>query len=172
MRAKEVLHLFDANVLITASNMYYPLDGVPEFWEWIDHQATNGRIKLPVEVLDEVLAGSKKEDPLLDWMTTHKDVLRLKEKVDPSLVNKVVTEGYAPDLTDDELIEIGQDPFLIAYALAKTAERCVVTVEVSSPSKKRQNRKVPDVCTHFGVNCQNPFQVYRSLGFSTAWKKT
>ena len=89
--------------------MYYPLDGVPEFWEWIDHQATNGRIKLPVEVLDEVLAGSKKEDPLLDWMTAHKDVLRLKEKVDPSLVNKVVTEGYAPDLTDDELIEIGQD---------------------------------------------------------------
>lgn len=105
-------------------------------------------------------------------MTAHKDVLRLKEKVDPSLVNKVVTEGYAPDLTDDELIEIGQDPFLVAYALTKTAERCVVTVEVSSPSKKRQNRKVPDVCNHLGVNCQNPFQVYRSLGFSTAWKKT
>jgi hypothetical protein len=167
-----VLHLFDANVLITASNMYYPLDGVPEFWDWIDHQATNGRIKLPVEVLDEVLAGSKKEDPLLDWMTAHKDVLRLEEKVDPSLVNKVVTEGYAPDLTDDEIIEIGQDPFLIAYALVKTAERCVVTVEVSSPSKRRQNRKIPDVCSGFGVNCQNPFQVYRSLGFSTTWKKT
>ncbi len=153
-----MLHLFDANVLITASNTYYPLDGVPEFWAWIDHQATNGHIKLPVEVLD--------------WMTAHKDVLRPKENVEPSLVNKVVTEGYAPDLTDDELIEIGKDPFLIAYALAKTAERCVVTVEVSAPSKKRQNRKLPDVCNHFGVNSQNPFQAYRSLGFSTAWKKT
>ena len=166
-----MLHLFDANVLIIASNTYYPLAGVPEFWDWIDHQATNGNIKLPVEVLDEVLAGRKKEDPLLDWVAAHKDVLCLKEKVDPSLVNKVVTEGYAPDLTDDELIEIGQDPFLIAYGLAKTAERCVVTVEVSSPGKKRQNRKIPDVCNHFGVNCQNPFQVYRSLGFGTAWKK-
>jgi hypothetical protein len=126
VRAKKVLHLFDANVLITASNMYYPLDGVPEFWEWIDYQATNGRVKLPVEVLDEVLAGSKKDDPLLDWMTAHKDVLRLKEKVDPSLVNKVVTEGYAPDLTDDELIEIGQDPFLIALRSSKDggALRC------------------------------------------------
>jgi len=167
-----MLHLLDANVLITASNMYYPLDVVPEFWEWIDHHATNGRIKLPDEVLDEVLAGSKKEDPLLDWITAHKDVLRLKEKVDPSLVNKVVTEGYAPDLKDDELIEIGQDPFLIAYGLAKPDERCVVTVEVSSPSKKRQNRKIPDVCKHFGVRCQIPFQLYRSLGFSTAWKKS
>jgi hypothetical protein len=133
------LHLFDANVLITASNTYYPLDGVLEFWEWIDHQAMIGRIKLPVEVLEEILAGSKKEDPLLDWMTAHKDVLRFNEKVDPSLVNKVVTEGYAPDLTDDELIELGQDPFLIAYALAKTTDPCVVTVKVSSPSKKRPN---------------------------------
>ena len=167
-----MLHLFDANVLITASNMYYPLDGVPEFWDWIDYHATNGRIKLPVEILDEVLAGSKKEDPLLDWMMAHKDALRLKEEVEPSLVNKVVTEGYAPDLRDDELIEIGQDPFLIAYALAKPAERCVVTVEVSSPGKKRQNRKVPDVCRDLGVHCQNPFQVYRALGFRTAWNKT
>ena len=27
-----MLYLFDANVLITASNMYYPLDAVPEFF--------------------------------------------------------------------------------------------------------------------------------------------
>jgi len=166
-----VLHLFDANVLITASNTYYPIDQIPEFWDWVDHQATAGRIKLPVEILDEVLAGSKKEDPLLAWMTDHKDVLRLKETADPRIVNKVVTEGYAPDLTDDELEEIGRDPFLIAYALAKPDDRCVVTVEVSAPGKQRQNRRVPDVCNTLGVACQNPFQVYRSMGFSTAWKK-
>lgn len=167
-----MLHLFDANVLITASNTYYTLDGVPEFWEWVDHQATNGHIKIPVEMLEEILAGSKKDDPLLDWMKGHKDVLRLEENVDAALVNRVVTEGYAPDLTDDELIEVGQDPFLIAYALAKPAERIVVTVEVSSPSKKRQNRKIPDVCNYFGVSSRNPFEVYRALGFSTTWKKT
>jgi hypothetical protein len=163
--------LFDANVLITASNLYYPLDRIPEFWEWIDHQATNGHIKLPFEIIDEVLAGGKGNDPLLDWMTDRKDTLTLKEKVDPALANRVVIEGYAPDLTDDELIEIGQDPFLIAYALAKPTERCVVTVEVSSPSKKRQNRKVPDVCLQFGVQCQNPFQAYHALGFRTGWKQ-
>jgi len=166
-----MVHLFDANVLITASNTYYPIDRIPEFWDWIDHQAANGGIKLPVEILDEVLAGSKKEDPLLAWMTDHKDVLRLKESVDPTILNKVVTEGYAPDLTHDELEEIGRDPFLIAYALAKPNDRCVVTVEVSAPGKQRQNRRVPDVCNTFGATCQNPFQVYRSLGFSTAWKK-
>ena len=165
-----MLHLFDANVLITASNTYYSLDRIPEFWQWINHQATSGRIKLPVEIMDEVLAGSKKDDPLLDWIKTHKDALRLEESVDPVLVQKVVAEGYAPDLTDDELIEIGQDPFLIGYALVNTAKRCVVTVEVSAPSKQRQNRRIPDVCNKLGVTCNNPFQVYRSLGFSTTWK--
>jgi len=104
-------------------------------------------------------------------MTDHKDVLRLKETANPTIVNKVVTEGYAPDLTDDELEEIGRDPFLIAYALIRPNDRCVVTVEVSAPGKQRQNRRVPDVCSTFGVPCQNPFQVYRSLGFNTAWKK-
>lgn len=124
-----------------------------------------------MEILDEVLAGSKKEDPLLAWMTDHKEVLRLKETADPKIVNKVVTEGYAPDLTDDELEEIGRDPFLIAYALTRPNDRCVVTVEVSAPGKQRQKRRVPDVCKTFGVPCQNSFQVYRSLGFNTAWKK-
>ena len=163
--------LFDANVLITASNQYYPLDQIPEFWEWIDHQATNGRIQLPFEIIHEVLAGGKNDDPLLEWMTDHKETLTLKEKVAPALANKVVVEGYAPDLTDDELIEIGQDPFLIAYALARPTERCVVTVEVSKPGKKRQNRRIPDVCQQFGVQCQNPFQAYRALGFRTGWKR-
>ncbi len=123
-----------------------------------------------MEILDEVLAGSKKEDPLLAWMTNHKDVLRLKEAVDATIVNRIVTAGYAPDLTDDELEVIGRDPFLIAYALAKPDDRCVVTVEISAPGKQRKNRRIPDVCNTFGVACLNPFQAYRSLGFSTAWK--
>jgi hypothetical protein len=164
-----VLFLFDANVLITASNTYYPIDQVPEFWSWIEHQATTGNIKLPLEIFEEVLAGRKNDDLLLDWLNDHKDCLLLDEALDPSIVQHVVTNGYAPDLTDDELEEVGRDPFLIAYALAD-GDRCVVTTEVSRPGKKRQNRKVPDVCNSVGVPCQNPFSVYRTLGFRTAWK--
>ena len=167
-----MLYLFDANVLITANNSYDPLDAVPEFWEWLAHQASEGFVKLPAEILDEVMAGKKNEDPLLRWVSENKDVLRLQSAVDPHLVRKTVTEGYAPDLTDDELVMIGQDPFLIAYALADTAERCVVTVEVSKPGKIRQNRKIPDVCGDLGVMCMDPFRVYRALRFSTAWTRS
>jgi hypothetical protein len=85
------------------------------------------------------------------------------------LFSGVLEEGYAPDLKDQELEVIGSDPFLIAYAMARI-DRTVVTTEVSSPAKQRQNRKIPDVCAYFGVRCINPFVLNRELGFKTRWK--
>ena len=61
-----MLYLLDANVLITASNSYYPLDQVPEFWSWLQHQAQLGTVKVPIEIMEEILAGFKKGDLLLD----------------------------------------------------------------------------------------------------------
>ena len=58
-------------------------------------------------------------------------------------------QGYAPDLNDSEIEEIGQDPFPIGYALADAGNFTVVTKEVSAPSKQRANRRVPDVCKTF-----------------------
>ena len=167
-----MLFLFDANVLITASNNYYPIDQVPEFWEWLHHQASAGNIKMPLEIMEEILAGKKDDDPLLAWIKDagNKKALLLEEAVDGALVNVVVEQGYAPDLTDDELEEIGRDPFLIAYGMVDAADRCVVTVEGSAPSKKRKNRKIPDVCNGFGLQWCNPFTVNRRLGFKTGWK--
>lgn len=166
-----MLYLFDANVLITASNTYYPIDQVPEFWDWLQHQGNAGRIKMPLEIMEEILAGNKDDDPLLTWIKDvgNKKALLLDEAVDQSIVNIVVEDGYAKDLTDDEIEEIGRDPFLIAYGTA-SADRCVVTTEVSAPSKKRQNRRIPDVCNDFGIPWCSPFKVNRELGFRTGWK--
>lgn len=30
-----MLHILDANILIDANRDYYPMDRVPEFWEWL-----------------------------------------------------------------------------------------------------------------------------------------
>lgn len=166
-----MLYLFDANVLITASNTYYPIDQIPEFWSWVQYQGKLGNIKIPVEILEEILAGRKRDDPLLDWIgdKENRNALELDDTVDAAVVQEVVNKGYAPDLTDVELLVVGRDPFIIAYCMGST-ERCVVTTEASAPSKKRQNRKIPDVCNSLGVNCCNPFYVNRILGFTTAWK--
>jgi hypothetical protein len=167
-----VLFLLDANVLITANSTYYPLDQVPEFWSWVHHQAESNRLKIPREIMEEIKAGRKDDDPLLDWICIPEieSSLLLDELVDVALVQHVVSTGYAADLSDDEVEKIGRDPFLIAYALADPAERTVVTTEVSRPSAQRANCKVPDVCQNLGAISCGPFALNRTLGFRTGWR--
>lgn len=170
-----MLYLIDANVLITAHNDYYPIDGVPEFWDWVLHQAALGTIKMPLEIYEEVKLGGKdsQKDMLYGWIaeTGVKKALVLEENVSVPLVTKCINDGYASDLNDSELQQVGRDPFLIAYAMASPKDRCVVSNEVSSPSKTRHRRKIPDVCAAMGIQSCNIFQMTRVLAFKTGWKK-
>ncbi len=93
------------------------------------------------------------------------------EDADASIVAHVVSVGYAPDLTDDEVMRIGRDPFIVAYGIVDPSNRCVVTTEGSKPSRIRANRHLPDVCASFSIRCCNTFELTRQLGFSTAWRK-
>lgn len=171
-----MLYLLDANVLITAHRDYYPVKRVPEFWDWLQHHAAAGTVKVPAEILEEVKRGRRRKgmDDLLDWLMDGdvKNAIVLDEEPDPALVQQVVEQGYAPDLNEHELERLGRDPFLIAYALVNPTSRCVVTTEVSKPSKRRANRKVPDVAKRFRITPLNPFQFTRALDFTTDWWKS
>ena len=171
----EPLYLLDASVLITAHRDYYAVARVPEFWEWLQHQAAAGRVKVPTEILEEVMRGKPRKgmDDLLSWLKSSevKTKIPLAEEPNPVLVQRVV-EGYAPDLNEHEIGRLGRDPFLIAYALVNPAGRRIVTTEVSSPKKKRANRKIPDVARRFGIVSLNPFQFIRELNFTTAWGRS
>lgn len=168
-----MVYLLDANILITANSSYYPIDQVPEFWSWIQYQGVSGLVKIPLEIMEEVRAGRQDNDPLIDWISEaeNADALKFDGIVDVDLVQRVVSEGYANDLTDDEVEKLGRDPFLIEYALASPDERCVVTTEISRPSAQRQNRKIPDVCRTLNLRCCGPFALNRVLGFKTTWRR-
>src|SRR6266550_2425475 len=105
-----MLYLLDANVVITANNLYYPLDSVPEFWTWLVHKGSAGDLKMPLENYEEVKDGSTDEekDLLFGWIKAEevKAAILFDEKVDSDLVARVIDEGYAPDLTDDEVLQI------------------------------------------------------------------
>jgi hypothetical protein len=160
-----VLYLLDANVLIQAHEEYYPLDRVPQFWDWLLSISDTGHTKMPFEIHNEVAVA---EGPLKDWICSEeaKKKIILEEEVDQSTVEKVLAQGYDPDLTDNDLEKIGQDAFLIAYALAKP-DRTVVTKEISKPKAKKGNRKIPDVCDHFKVKWMRDFDLYKALNFKT-----
>lgn len=160
-------YLLDANVLIDADRDYYPLDRVPEFWGWLLYQADEGTIKVPSEMYDDVVRG---RGQLVDWLKDNKATLVLNDEADPAIVQQVVSEGYAPDLTEDEVEGIGSDPFIVAYALGFDSEVTLVTTEVSKPSRERSNRHLPDVCADFDVLCINTFALVQALDFSTDWE--
>ncbi len=168
-----MVYLLDANVIITAKDSYYAIDQVPEFWPWLVHHGRVGNLKMPRETFDEVSPGTDRDHPFSIWRRdpATKAALQLDEEPDPDLVRQVISQGYAPDLTDDEITVIGADPFLVAYALASPHERIVVTTEASAPSKQRQNRRLPDVCARFSVRCINTFALTRALNFRTNWQK-
>jgi hypothetical protein len=159
-----MLYLLDANVLIDASNGFFQLDRVPQFWDWLIAQGEGNSIAIPREIWEEFKDG---EDLLAEWARTDevKKQLLLDEEADPVVVDQVVSQGYAPDLTDAEVIELGRDPFLIGYAYTSVAARGVVTTEVSKPGKKRGRRHIPNVCGDLGVTCLNTVGLINRLDF-------
>ena len=165
-----MIYLLDANVLIDANRDYYPIGRVDEFWEWLVYQGEQGTLKIPIDVYEEVKAGT---DDLADWVkdAATEAAIKLDEEVNIDLVRKVTEEGYAPDLTDIEIQGVGRDPLFIAYALKDPAGRTIVTTEVSKPSRVRAKRHVPDVCNDFGIQSINTYQLTRQLDFRTDWKK-
>jgi len=164
-----VIYLLDANVLIDADRDYYSLDRVPEFWEWLQHHAQAGNVKVCIEIFEEVTDGN---GSLPEWLKRDdvRAALLLGEESDQTVVSRIVNEGYAADLTDIEVIAVGRDPFLIAHAMTNAADRCVVTTERPAPAKTRHNRRVPDVCGQFNVHCCNQFEFFRALNFRTNWR--
>lgn len=161
-----MLYLLDANALITAHNTWYGHKRVPEFWRWLIHHGEAGTIKLPQEIYAEVEAGN---DELAVWMqkAETKNALLLIEDSDPDAVQMVLA-CYGEPLTEDDMITIGQDPFLIAAAVG-SVDRCVVTAEVSKPKRTGARRHVPDVCGDCGVNWISPVMFIAKLDFSTNW---
>jgi Domain of unknown function (DUF4411) len=158
------LYLLDANVLIRAHEDYYPVDRIPQFWNWLLEMAEKSVIKVPRVIFDEV---TPPPGPLADWVKRKdvRDTMILNEPIARSLVTHVLVHGYAPDLSDVEIERIAKDPFLVAAAMAGS-DRVVVTREVSKPKRQRANRKVPDICAICGVSVVTDFELYRRLKFS------
>jgi hypothetical protein len=64
---------------------------------------------------------------------------------------------------------MGQDPFLVTYALGYPENRVVISNEVSKFGRKGAKRKVPDVCKEFDVECYSMCLFLKALSFSTSW---
>ena len=158
------MYLLDANVPIRAHGDYYPIDRIPQFWDWLLSKAKEGLVKFPLEIYGEI---NDSTGLLGDWLRKQ-DVsnhLILQEEVNQSLLNEVLDTGYGANLTETEIKTIGNDAMLIAYAYKEKTCRTIVTKEKSKSSKRRSNRHIPDVCKDLNIRVINDYQFYKELDF-------
>lgn len=167
-----MLYVLDTNVLITARDQYYGFDQVPEFWDWLLHQAKLKRVGVPREALDEILDGKPHHgrDLLYEWARSkgNQPVLDLGA-ADVHLVQQVLDQGYSSNLTESQVSALRADPFIVAHALVDRANRCVVSNENPKPTRQPHNRKIPDACAKLKIQCITATALFRLLKFSTAW---
>ncbi|MHC1772082.1 MAG: DUF4411 family protein [Flexilinea sp.] len=164
-----MIYLIDSSVLITAKNTYYPMDRIPEFWEWLAYLSANGVIKIPHEIYKELTDG---DDDLSEWVKSHKKDLYINEEISNTEIFEILQNCYGVDqnnLSETEVEKFRGDPFIIAYALHDKKNRVVITIENSATSKKGANRKIPDICSDLGIGCWNTYKMIRELDFKTNW---
>ena len=106
-------HAVGANVFISAHGDYYPPPRVPEYWDWLAHQAEIGTIKVPQPIWNEI---KPHDEDLMGWLKAHQNNFILDPDESDIIVPEVLAQ-YGNDLTEGELEQIGADTFLVAAAL-------------------------------------------------------
>lgn len=159
-------YLVDADVFITAKNLYYGFDLCPGFWAGLIHHHRGGRVFSIDRVRNELLAGPKTED-LVQWVRNE-----VPEGFFLDVDTAEVTEAYTeimlwaqrhPQFFDYAKAKFatGADGWLVAHARVRGST--VVTLEQPSPHSKREI-KLPDVCDEFNVAHEDPFSMLKELG--------
>ncbi len=171
-----MLFLLDTSVLIDAKNKYYPIDRIPQFWRWLLFHSQAGNLKLPPQVIEEVLGRDTPDDIPLDdlaeWVALNRTTLELPEELGHDNLIRTYDQGYGTPINDVRLSGLFSepaDPFLIAYALASPDSRSVVTMESvqtkGNTLPKPENRKITLVCDLLGIQHLNTFRLIRELNF-------
>lgn len=161
------VYVLDSNFFIQAHRFHYPIDVAAGFWNKVRQLALEGRVisidKVKKELYD-------KNDALEEWCRNNlpedffKDtsvVMAAYGQVTAWAMSR--SRHYLPNALNEFLDADEADAFLVAYCLADTVNRFVVTQEVSEPN--RQNKvKIPDACIALNVPYVNTIEMFRQLG--------
>ncbi len=165
------IYVVDADVFITAKNLYYAFDLCPGFWESLIHRHRQGRVFSVDRVRGELLAGRKTED-LVQWVK-HEVPNGFFVEVDSGEVTAAYTDVMLWAQRSSQYFDhakakfaSGADGWLVAYARVHGAT--VVTNEQRAPQSKNAI-KLPDVCDQFEVEYDNVFSMLKHLGVRFEW---
>jgi hypothetical protein len=139
------------------------MPGMMAYWSWFEKQLGSGKITSHRRVVEEVLAGTKKNDsdPLISWVRSRKDKLAdsLPDSKECQRLVGQLSEFSPTKFGMAKTIQFTRGADLWLIARAKLDDGAVVTQE----SDKKPVR-IPTVCNQFGVPFKTIFQMNRELG--------
>lgn len=158
-------YLLDANIFIEAHRDKYPFDVVPRFWTKLA-ELSERKLIFSIDKVKKEICDKTEKDILAHWCENELNADFFKDSTDSievySVISKWVVSSnhYTTSAISGFLATDLADPWLIAYA--KNHNFILVSHEISEPNRKNKV-KIPDVCSHFGVECINLIQMYREL---------
>lgn len=162
----EVVYVVDSNFFIQAHRSTYPLDVALGFWEKVKLLAASGKIisidKVCHELYDhndELEAWCRVNLPQ-DFFKDSSSTMAEYARVSNWAISR--QNHYLPNAINEFLDADEADAFLVAYTLADTANRCIVTQEVRDPNRKSRI-KIPDCCDNLNVPYVNIMGMFRAL---------
>ena len=154
----------DSNVFIEGRKGPYGFDIAPRFWSVIDEMVAVGRVSSSTLVYDEL---TDVQDDLAAWARARRTAgLFTQPNIPVQEAFREVIEYVAQRFPDNQARRRfldRADPWVIAHAIAKGG--AVVSLEGRDPDNS-QKVKIPNVCGHFHVPCDNTYQMLRDLGVS------
>ncbi len=161
------VYVVDSNFFIQAHRVNYPLDVASSFWNKVKQLADEGKIISIDKVKQEIY---QNEDALKQWCVTKlpRDFFKDTAIVMASYVQVAAwaasqSSHYLPNALAEFLHADEADAYIVAYVLADTNNRIVVTQEISEPNR-RNKVKIPDTCNALNVRFVNVIDMFRQLG--------
>lgn len=158
--------IVDSNFFIEAHRATYPLDVAHGFWNKVKLLADDGKIISVDKVKKELFDN---EDALKQWCTNNLPQNFFKNTgMVIQQYNQVAAwaasmrEHYLPSALAEFLDADEADAYIVAFALADSANRIVTTQEISRPNRKNKV-KIPEACNAFGVQHCNTIEMFRRL---------
>jgi len=161
------VYVLDSNFFIQAHRFYYPIDVATGFWNKVSQLAKQCKIVSIDKVKKEIY---DKNDALKDWCRNNlpedffKDTSVVMAAYAQVTTWAISRSGHYLQNALNEFLDADEaDAFLVAYCLADSINRFIVTQEVSEPN--RQNKvKIPDACIALNVSYLNTVEMFRQLG--------
>lgn len=161
------VYVLDSNFFIQAHRFHYPIDVAEGFWNKVRQLALEGRVHSIDKVRKELY---DKNDALEEWCRNKlpqdffKDTSVVMAAYGQVTAWAISRSGhYLPNALNEFLDAEEADAFIVAYCLADTVNRFVVTQEVSEPNRKNKV-KIPDACIALNVPFVNTIEMFRQLG--------